>query len=56
VYVEGRLTMNTWEGKDGLQRAGLSVTAWQVLPLGQIGRKPRVQSRGEDAFDDPLRF
>jgi single-strand DNA-binding protein len=59
LYVEGRLTMNTWTDKDGQQRTGLSVSAWQVTPLGQIGRrKPKVQSRGEDAvpFDDPLRF
>jgi single-stranded DNA-binding protein len=58
VYVEGRVTMNTWEGKDGQQRAGLSVSAWQVTPLGQIGRrKPKVQSRDDGMpFDDPLRF
>jgi single-stranded DNA-binding protein len=57
VYVEGRLSVNVWTGKDGTQ----------VMPLGQIGqRKPKVQSRDEyerphdeqDAvpFDDPLRF
>ena len=67
VYVEGRLTMNTWEGKDGQQRTGLSVAAWEVQPMGQIGRrKPKVQSRDEYErprdeqcavpFDDPLRF
>jgi single-stranded DNA-binding protein len=28
VYVEGRLSLNTWTGKDGTQRTGLSVTAW----------------------------
>lgn len=48
VYVEGRLSLNVWNGKDGIQRTGLSVTAWQVMPLGQIGRrKPKVQSRDE---------
>jgi single-stranded DNA-binding protein len=67
VYVEGCLSLNAWTGKDGQQRTGLSVTAWQLMPLGQIGRrKPKVQSRDEyerprneqDAvpFDDPLRF
>jgi hypothetical protein len=51
----------------GQPRTGLSVTAWQVMPLGHLGRrKPKVQSRDEyerprneqDAvpFDDPLRF
>ena len=62
--MEGRLSLNTWLA--GAQRTGLSVTAWEVMPLGQIGRrKPKVQSRDEyerpreqDAvpFDDPLRF
>ena len=55
---------STWSpraiGKDGTQRTGLSVTAWEVLSLGQIGRrKPTIQSRDEqDAvpFDDPLKF
>jgi single-stranded DNA-binding protein len=67
VYVEGRLSLNAWTGKDGQQRTGLSVTAWQMIALGQIGRrKPKVQSRDEyerprdeqDAvpFDDPLRL
>lgn len=39
VYVEGRLAMNTWEGKDGQQRTGLSVTASRIEILGQIGRR-----------------
>jgi single-stranded DNA-binding protein len=48
VYVEGRLSLSTWAGKDGAQRTGLSATAWQLMPLGQIGRrKPKVQSRDE---------
>jgi hypothetical protein len=64
--VEGRLSLNTWTGKDGTQRTGLSVSAWQVMQLRQIGRaEAKVQSRDEyewprdeqDAvpFDDPLR-
>jgi len=27
LYVEGRLSLNTWTGKDGAQRTGLAVTA-----------------------------
>jgi len=47
---------------DGEKRTGLSVTAWEVIPLGRIGRKrPRSQSRGINnstphPFDDPLTF
>jgi single-strand DNA-binding protein len=39
VYCEGRLRLDTWTAKDGLKRSGLSVVAWKVVPLGQIGRK-----------------
>lgn len=39
VYIEGRLQIGRWEGQDGVQRAGLRVNAWQVVPMGQIGRR-----------------
>ena len=39
VYVEGRLKLNTWTGKDGTAQAGLGVAASLVQPLGQIGAK-----------------
>ena len=39
MYCEGRLRLDTWTAKDGLKRSGLSVVAWKVVPLGQIGRK-----------------
>jgi single-strand DNA-binding protein len=61
VYVEGRLTLQTWTGKDGQQRHGLNVAAWRVEVLGQIGRqrsrkaKPVAPAQhGDAALDDPL--
>jgi single stranded DNA-binding protein len=39
VYCEGRLKLDTWTAKDSSKRSGLSVVAWKVVPLGQIGRK-----------------
>jgi single-stranded DNA-binding protein len=49
VYCEGRLTLTTWQGKDGQQHTGLNVSARLVQPLGQIGKskpkKPRVQKK-----------
>jgi single-stranded DNA-binding protein len=54
VYVEGRLTMNTWEGKGGQPRTGLSVSAWRVEVLGRIG-KNRPAKHAEE-FDDALTF
>jgi hypothetical protein len=46
VYVEGRLSLSTWTGRDGTQRTGLSVSAWQVLPLARSdGGSPRTITR-----------
>jgi single-stranded DNA-binding protein len=65
VYCEGRLRLDTWTAKDGLKRSGLSVVAWRIVPLGQIGRKrPEApHKRGPIAQvglvltpDDPIPF
>ena len=39
VYVEGKLKLERWEGRDGAPRAGLAVTATLVQVLGQIGKR-----------------
>ena len=39
VYVEGRLKLEEWTGKDGVARHGLNVAATLVQPIGQIGKK-----------------
>ena len=44
--------MNTWEGKDGQQRTGLSVSAWRVEVLGRIGKS----RKHVEEFDDALTF
>jgi single-stranded DNA-binding protein len=60
VYCEGRLNLRTGTGRAGDARTGLNLAAWEVQPMGQIGRrKPKVQSRDEYGgmpFDDELRF
>jgi single-strand DNA-binding protein len=49
VYCEGKLSLTTWQGKDGQQHTGLNASARLVQPLGQIGRsrprKPRVMKK-----------
>jgi single-stranded DNA-binding protein len=54
VYIEGRLRLNTWTGKDGTQQAGLSVAAWLVQPMGQIGakrpRKPKATASKSEVY------
>lgn len=60
VYCEGRMSLGTWTGRDGEVKAGLNLTAWEVQPMGQIGRrKPKARPRDEYGgapFDDPLNF
>jgi single-strand DNA-binding protein len=36
VYIEGRLRLDSWTGKDGRERSGLSVAAAKVEVLGKI--------------------
>jgi single-stranded DNA-binding protein len=56
MYCEGRLRLDTWTAKDGVRRSGLSIVAWQVVPLGQIGRKRPETShkRGSGASAGPV--
>ena len=59
-YCEGRLTLRPWTDADGKARAGLSLAASLVQPMGQIGRpRPRSKPRSRDErdaapFDDAL--
>lgn len=46
-YVEGRLTLDTWTGKDGAEKSGLSVVATLCQPLGKIGRQRPRQDGGQ---------
>lgn len=39
VYVEGRLRLDLWATQGGEQRATLKLTAWECVPMGQIGRR-----------------
>jgi single-strand DNA-binding protein len=63
VYIEGTLKLDTWEGKDGALRAGLSVMSWHCR-LAQIGknRPPREGARerkpavAADFHDDDIGF
>ena len=52
VYVEGRLSLNTWTGKDGDKRTGLSLSAWRVEVLRRIGKS----RKHAEEFDDALTF
>jgi single-stranded DNA-binding protein len=47
VYVEGRLSINEWTGKDGAKRTGLSVMSWHCR-LAEIGRNRPRRPASED--------
>jgi len=55
IYVEGRLTLETWTASDGAQRTGLKLAAFTVQPIGQIGRrKPaRASEKGRERQEAP---
>lgn len=50
AYLEGLVRLRIWEGPDGQQRAGLSLTASKIEPLGRIGKRrnpaPPVRETG----------
>jgi single-strand DNA-binding protein len=43
VYVEGRLKLDRWTKADGTPQSGLSLSAWTVQPMGQLGERRRPQ-------------
>jgi single-stranded DNA-binding protein len=51
VYVEGTLRLDRWKNDAGEERSGLSVAAWKVEKLGNIGRnkpaKPKSLPEGD---------
>src|SRR5579883_2657717 len=62
VYVEGRISLTEWTGKDGAKRHGLSVMAWHCR-LSQIGRNKAKRDAGVSPsnsvalpLDDPIPF
>ena len=63
VYVERRLSLNTWAGKDGAQRTGLAVMAVggaAARPHLPQAAKRRITARSHyteaPPLDDPLTF
>jgi len=46
LYVEGTLRLEHWQSKAGEQRSGLSVAAWRVEVLGQIGNRRITKAMG----------
>jgi single-stranded DNA-binding protein len=53
-YVEGsHLRLTHWTGKDGVERHGLEVLAYKLIPLGQIGhRRPSNRLGAPAALSD----
>jgi single-strand DNA-binding protein len=49
VLVEGRLVMDSWEGKDGQKRTRHKVTAMRVQFLGSRGQSAPAPAKGESA-------
>lgn len=48
AFVEGRLRVDEWTGRDGQKRSKLVVVAWRVQSLGPAGRVDTPASRYRD--------
>ena len=53
AYIEGKLKLETWTGKDGVERQGLNVAAWKVERLGEIGRNKAAEPRADGTKSAP---
>jgi single-stranded DNA-binding protein len=64
IYCEGTIRLEQWTGKDGAERAGLSVASFKIERTHRIGRnRPRRERDDEQsrrphapAFDDEIGF
>jgi hypothetical protein len=63
VYVEGRLSLDTWKTASGERRTGLSCMSWFARPCAIGDRKPKRERKpktdGQVAapfYDDPVGF
>jgi single-strand DNA-binding protein len=47
VYVEGTLTLNTWQSADGETKTGLKVAAWKCEKVPGIGKNRKRQDNSQ---------
>lgn len=52
VTVQGKLELRTWQGRDGTERAGLSITANQMTVLTKPAPKARRKAAAAPAGAD----
>lgn len=52
VSVQGRLELRTWQGRDGQERTGLSITATEIMPLTKPAPKARTKPAAAPAQPD----
>lgn len=53
VFVAGRLTYRSWEGKDGKKRRAAEIAVTELISLD---RRPEIGSISEPADDDAVPF
>lgn len=47
IYVEGKIAIDEWTGRDGARRAGFKVTSFHAIEVSKIGRR-RERKAGDD--------
>jgi single-stranded DNA-binding protein len=53
LYVEGRISLRSWQNNDGTSRTMLSVAANLVQPMGKIGQQRPKRTRAKPPADKP---
>jgi single-stranded DNA-binding protein len=53
IYCEGTLKLDTWRGKDGVERHGLSVASFTIDRTHRIGRNRPKRERDDNHDDSP---
>ena len=52
IYCEGTIKLDTWRGNDGIERHGLSVSAFKCEQTHKIGRAKDKRTRDDDHASD----
>jgi single-stranded DNA-binding protein len=53
IYCEGTLKLDSWTGRDGAERHGLSVASFKCDRTHRIGRNRPKRERDDNADDSP---
>jgi len=54
VYIDGRLTSRSWQGKDGAKHARTEIVAQNLIMLGGNEKKPEPEKTNDDVVVEEI--